>query len=120
MAGDGGIKGAYSVGGITTFKICSLQFVPDENAFLKLDVYFFQDGELKISIDVGDGRTTWERFSHLVEVKGGGKWKRLILKAADFKGEQSGMPLKSFAFGKVFSLNSVTEQLYAVTNLLWL
>jgi hypothetical protein len=120
VAGYGGIKGAYCVGGMTTFKICSPQFVPDENAFLKFDAYFFQDGELKISIDVGDGRTNWERYSHVVEIKGGGKWKRLILKAADFKGEQSGMPLKSFELGKVLSFDSKAEQLYAVTNLLWL
>ena len=120
VAGYGGAKGVYSVGGMTTYKISSPQFLPDENAFLKFDAYFFKDGELTIGIDVGDVNTQFERYVYTAEIKGGGKWKRLILKAADFKGEQSGMPLKSFVCGKVLSFDSVEEQLYAITNILWL
>jgi len=120
VAGYGGIKGAYSVGGMTTYTIVSPEFLPDDNAFLKLDVYFFTDGKLTIGIGVGDMQTQFERYVYTAEVKGGGKWKRIVLKAGDFKGEQSGMPLKSFALGKTLSFESEGEKLYAVTNILWL
>jgi len=108
------------VGGMTTYTIVSPEFLPDDNAFLKLDVYFFTDGKLTIGIGVGDMQTQFERYVYTAEVKGGGKWKRIVLKAGDFKGEQSGMPLKSFALGKTLSFESEGEKLYAVTNILWL
>ena len=120
VAGYGGVKGAYCLGGMSTYKICSPQFLPDENAYLKFDTYFFQNGVVKVTIDVGDVQTSVERYSYEAEVKGGGKWKRMILQASDFKGETTKKPLKSFALGKMLSFDSEEEQLFAITNILWL
>ncbi len=122
ITGYGGVQGAYSVGGIKTYKISSPTYIPDENALLKLDAYFPQDGELKISVEVGDVEKDYERYSAIIPVKGGGKWKPIVLKSGDFKGESSGMPLGNFNEGRamIFDCEGEEEQEFAVTNVLWL
>ncbi len=121
VVGYGGIKGAFSVGGIRTYKISSPKYIPDENALLKFDAWYPRDGELKISVEVGNVEQDAERYTCTVEIKGGGKWKRTIVKAIDFKGERSGMPLKNFSDGKALLFDCDEEDLeFAVTNILWL
>ncbi|MBQ7924111.1 MAG: hypothetical protein IJ329_02265 [Clostridia bacterium] len=119
--GYAGIKGAYSVGGIKTFKISSPKYVPQENALLAFDVYFPETNRLKVSVDAGEVDKDFERYTCSFEVKGGGKWKRIVLKAGDFKGEISGMQLKNFSDGKSLAFaceNAECE--FSVTNILWL
>ncbi len=119
--GYAGIKGAYSVGGIRTFKISSPTYAPEENALLAFDGYCTETERLKVWIDVGEVGKDFERYACSCLVKGGGKWKRIILKAADFKGEISGAPLKNFYEGRSLAFgcdNKAVE--YAVNNILWL
>ena len=121
VQGYGNVKGAFSVGGIKTYKISSPKYIPEENALLKFDAYFHNDGELKIFVDAGDVENESERYACAVEVQGGGKWKRIVLKAADFKGESCGKPLLSFSFGKALTFECDNEEAeYAVANILWL
>ena len=62
-----------------------------------------------------------ELYSYEVFVQGGGKWKRMILKAADFKGEKSGMPLTNFSNGSALLFDCAGEETeFAITNILWL
>ena len=118
--GYGGIQGAYSVGGIKTYKISSPRFLPDENALLEFDVYSAETQTLKVEIEMAD-MEEWERYVCQVDVKGGGKWKRIILKAADFKAETNGRSLKSFVDGSGLSFDCAGEEKeYAVTNILLL
>ncbi len=119
--GYGGISGAYSVGGIKTYKISSPEYIPSENALLKFDVYSEKTQRLKISIEVADVEKVGERFICYVDVKGGGKWKRTVLRAADFKGESYGVPLANFFLGSALSFAcGDEEQEFAITNILWL
>ncbi len=119
--GYGDIKGAYSVGGIKTYKISSPMYVPAENALLEFDVYFPQTETLNISVDVANVEKVQERFTCNIEVKGGGKWKRIILKAADFKGEIGNMPLENFHDGRALLFSCDNEDVeFSVTNILWL
>lgn len=119
--GYGGIEGAFSVGGIKTYKISSPMYIPDDNALLAFDAYFHQEDELKISVDVADMNKESERYSCIVPVKSGGKWKRIILRAADFKGETCGAPLGNFSEGRALVFDCMQEDTeYAVTNILWL
>ncbi|MBQ8283493.1 MAG: dienelactone hydrolase family protein [Clostridia bacterium] len=121
VEGYGGVKGAYSVGGIKTYKISSPMYIPDENAMLEFDAYFKETDELTISIDVADVTKESERYTCIVPVKGGGKWKRIILKAADFKGEICNMPLNNFYDGRAILFSCENEETeFAVTNILWL
>ena len=121
VSGYAGIKGAYSVGGVKTFKISSPTFVPQENALLAFDVYFPKTEQLNVFVEAGEVGQDFERYACEVEVKGGGKWKRIILKAGDFKGEFSGMPLKNFSDGKSMAFRCLDETTeFAVTNILWL
>lgn len=119
--GYGGIQGAYSVGGIKTYKISSPQFVPSENALLEFDVYFKESGVLKVAIDLADVQLKTQRYVCKVDVAGGGKWKRIILSANDFKSENIGAPLANFSEGRALLFDCEDEENeYAVTNILWL
>ncbi|MBR2646168.1 MAG: dienelactone hydrolase family protein [Clostridia bacterium] len=119
--GYGDITGAYSVGGIKTYKISSPKYIPQENALLEFDVYFPMDDELIVTIEAADVEKGAERYSCTVPVRGGGKWKRIILKAADFKGEKYGMPLQNFYEGKAITFDSANDDTeYSITNILWL
>jgi dienelactone hydrolase len=121
VIGYGGVQGAFSVGGIKTYKISSPRYVPDENALLEFDAYSKETQELKITVDVGDVESESERYACITEIRGGGKWKRVILKAADFKGEICNKPLQSFALGQALTFESVNDEAeFAVTNILWL
>lgn len=121
VVGYGGIKGAYSVGGISTYKISSPRFIPEENAILKFDAYFKETDELTVSVDIAAVETERERYVCVVPIKGGGKWKRVVLKAADFKGETYGKPLSNFHEGSALSFDCENEDNeYAINNILWL
>ncbi len=119
--GYGNIPGAYSVGGIKTYKISSPKYIPDENALLKFDVYSKTSQTLRVTIEIADVESSAERYVYGLEVKGGGKWKRVVLRAADFKGESYGVPLQNFFEGKSISFDCVgEEEEFAITNILWL
>ncbi len=113
------IIGAYSVGGIKTYKISSPRYLPDENAFLKFDAYSANGGVLNVSIDVSDGGD-FQVYRCEVPVKKGGKWKRIVLKAEDFKYEKTGESLVAFSRGRALSFESVDETKTLVTNIIWL
>lgn len=119
--GYGGISGAYSVGGVRTYKISSPRYIPEENALLEFDAYTAETQVLRVSIEVADVETEEERYTCEVEVKGGGKWKRIILKPTDFKGEKCGYTLENFCHGSALVFDCAgEEQEFAVTNILWL
>ncbi len=119
--GYGDISGAYSVGGIRTYKISSPKYIPDENALLKFDAYSAVDQQLKITIEVADVADVAERYTCFIDVRGGGKWKRIVLRAADFKGESYGAPLQNFFDGSALSFDcGGEEEEFAITNILWL
>ncbi len=121
VTGYGGVKGAFSVGGIKTYKISSPTYVPDENALLEFDAYAPETTELKIVVDVGDVENESERYVCRTEVRGGGKWKRIILKPADFKDEIYNKPLQSFAYGRALTFDCENDEIeFAITNILWL
>lgn len=121
ITGYGGIKGAYSVGGIKTYKISSPQYVAGEGALLKFDAYTRADDALTIFVEVTEESGEVEKYFCRVPVKGGGKWKRIILAAKDFKSVSYGRPLSAFSQGSALSFHSeIEENEYAVTNVLWL
>ena len=69
----------------------------------------------------GDVNQETAKYSCAVPVKSGGKWKRIILKADDFKDEKTGKPLRSFADGRALVFNSMNEGTeFGVTNVFWL
>lgn len=121
QTGYGGITGAYSVGGIRTYKISSPRFIPEETAMLEFDAYSEETQLLRVSVEVADVDSADDRYSCEVSVRGGGKWKRIILKASDFKEERYGVPLKSFRLGSALVFACAGEEkAYAVANILWL
>lgn len=119
--GYGGIEGAYSIGGIRTYKISSPRFVPPDNALLAFDVYSPQTQDIVVTIETAQVEKGDGSYVCVVPVKGGGKWKRIILKAADFKGGEYGYSLENFADGSALVFACANEEReFAVTNILWL
>lgn len=117
--GFGGIEGAYSVGGIKTYKISSPTYLPEENSLLKFDVYAKEGAGLVVTIDVATSGK-FEKYRCRIPVKAGGKWKRIVLKPDDFKNEIEGGNLESFLQGKALSFESEKEEKFCVTNIVWL
>ncbi|MBQ8375033.1 MAG: dienelactone hydrolase family protein [Clostridia bacterium] len=121
LKGYGGIRGAYSVGGIKTYKISSPRYVAGEGAMLEFDVYSKMNDRIVISVEVADDEGGVERYTCRLNVKGGGKWKRTVLEAKDFKSETWGRPLSAFADGSALVFDCENEENeYLVTNILWL
>ena len=121
ITGYGNVQGVFSIGGVKTYKISSPRYEPDENALLEFDVYFQTDDSVVVTIEAGDVQAQFDRYVYEAEIKGGGKWKRVIVKAGDFKSETTGMPLKSFTYGRAITFDCVNDDTkFAVTNILWL
>ena len=117
--GYGDIYGVYSVGGVKTYKISSPCYLPDENAILKFDAYADEDTEFIVEIESAGIERRVYQFA--MEIKGGGKWKKIILKPNDFKEIITSAPLDSFAGGSSLSFLSENEDVeFAITNILWL
>lgn len=121
VAGYGNFYGAYSLGGIKTYKIGSPRYVAKDGAMLKFDAYSRLGGTLSVGVETTDEHGGVERYFCLIPVKAGGKWKRIILEAKDFKNETYGRPLPSFSSGNALAFQSEREQdEIVVTNVLWL
>ena len=121
LKGYGDISGAYSVGGIKTYKISSPRYVAPVSAMIEFDVYSKLTERVRICVEVADEDGGVERYTCRLLVKGGGKWKRTMLTAKDFKSETYGRPLSSFAEGSALVFDCENEgNEYLVTNILWL
>ena len=123
ILGYGGIQGAYSLGGIKTYKISSPRYVAEEEDILKFDAYVrgTETETLRIGVEVTEENGETSRYFCQVPVKGGGKWKRIMLEARDFKNDRYGKPLESFAQGRALTFGTENEDCeYAITNILWL
>ena len=121
LTGYGNVQGAYSLGGIKTYKISSPRYVAQSGALLKFDAYSRVTESLRIGIEVAKEDGEVECYFCYVPVKGGGKWKRIILEAKDFKSELSGRALPAFSLGSALSFGAENEDIeYIVTNILWL
>ena len=121
LTGYGNVQGAYSLGGIKTYKISSPRYVAQSGALLKFDAYSRVTESLRIGIEVAKEDGEVECYFCYVPVKGGGKWKRIILEAKDFKSELSGRALPAFSLGSSLSFGAENEDIeYIVTNILWL
>ena len=121
VTGYGEVKGVFSIGGVKTYKISSPRYAPDENALLEFDVYLSNDDTVYVSVEAGEEKENFERYTYETEIKGGGKWKRVIVKADEFKSENTGKSLKSFQLGKAVVFDSGKDETkFAITNILWL
>ena len=122
VEGYGKIRGVYSPGGIRTYKISSPRYLADEGAFLEFDAYCKKDITVKVFIEVSVKGDKFKTFVAFGDIRGGGKWKRVILKASDFKAIETGEPLRSFAEARALGFDQDGEEKteFAVTNILWL
>lgn len=119
VEGYGGIKGAYSVGGIRTYKISSPQFMAGKGALLEFDAYARSDVKILSSVDVANGDGENKKYVAEATVRAGGKWKRVIFSPADYK-DETGAMLPEFSIGKALSFDVEEDEEFLITNLHWL
>ena len=117
--GYANITGIYAVGGVRTYRIGSPEFTPNEDAILQFEAYAKEWREIKVSVEIAGNQQ--ECYSAVVSVRGRGKWKRILLRSEDLKGEKSGTPLASFRQGGALVFSCAGEEgEFAITNVLWL
>lgn len=108
-----GLKGIYSKCGLMTNRISCLQYAPDKDSILKLDVCSEEDITLEVSVT---NRLDGNVYSVKLYVLGG-VWQSQALRAKVFK-NQNGVSLGSFT--KCEALSVLGSGKFAVNNLIWL
>ena len=108
-----GLKGAYSVCGLMTYRFNTQCFAPDEDSILKLDI--FCDNAAAVQFTMSD-MSSGQIYEATLNVAGG-IWQNILLKSKDFLSDQ-GMHLQSFT-GRLRFTITCSEQ-YAVNNIMWL
>lgn len=117
--GYGGIVGAYAKGGMRSYKVNAPEFAPKENDLLQFEGYSAQTQELRVVAETSGEDA--QRYVCIVPVRGGGKWKRILLRPAEFKGVTTGRPLKSFSLVRALEFACDGEEKeFAITDVLWL
>ena len=91
------------------------RYAAPDGASLRLDAYCREDATLKVTFYFDDGEENG--FSAEVRVAGGGKWKSILLDAADFK-SATGVHMESFS--AALSLVFVGSAEVLVNNVLWI
>lgn len=108
-----GLKGIYSKCGLLTNRISSLQYAPDKDSILKLDVCSEKDITLEVTVlNREDGNVYAVKLYVL-----GGVWQSQTLRAKVFK-NQNGVSLTSFT--NCEKLSVLSKGKFAVNNLIWL
>jgi hypothetical protein len=110
---DKGLKGIYSICGLSTYRLNSPRYAPEKDSVLKFDVCPDGDTVLNLTMkDVNNGEIYTTNTNIL-----GGVWQSVILESKLFK-TASGASLSDFTKGLMFTINS--KEKYAVNNFLWL
>ncbi len=111
-AGYGGILGITSATGIVSHRVGEPRYAPPESAMFRFDAYANETTLLKVVFIRKE-----VEYVCAVTVEGGGKWKNIVLAAADFKSE-TGVPLGDYS--NVTSVAILFEGHALVNNVLWL
>lgn len=108
-----GLNGIYSKCGLMTNRINCLQYMPDKDSILKLDVCSEADMSLEVSLkNRADGNVYSVKLYVL-----GGVWQSGTLRAKVFK-NQNGVSLGNFVGCEALSIKGRGE--FAINNLIWL
>ena len=118
--GYAGIKGVYAKGGVRTYRVTSPQYHPEGNDLLQFEGYSAENQTLNIVVEVGDIREDEERFVCSTFIKGGGKWKRVLLNPSDFKSEVTGKSLPSFSAASALVFDGEDNKEFSIAHVLWL
>lgn len=108
-----GIKGIYSVRGLTTYRLNSPRFAPNKDNLLKIDVFCDETSEITFTIEDSAEKEVYKYSQSII----GGVWQSLILESKLFK-TVNGVQLADYAHNLRFCISCDGE--YAVNNLMWL
>ncbi len=113
--GYGGIMGITSNQGLITYRVGEPRFLAPEGVAFQMDVYSAEDGTCR-AVFAKNGENGQIFYASTVKIEGGGKWKRVVLEAEDFKSE-TGMCLHDFT--EVSALILLGEGVL-FNNVIWL
>lgn len=108
-----GLKGVYSKCGLLTYRIKNLQYAPDKDSILKLDVCSEEDISLEVSLKNKDDGQIYSVKLYIL----GGVWQCQTLRTKVFK-NSNGISLTDFSSCE--SLAIVGSNKFAINNLIWL
>lgn len=108
-----GVKGLYSVGGLTTFRMNNPRFSPPDGSVLKLDIYCDKTTEINLTVkDLATGVEYYCALNVLGEV-----WQSFICESPSFK-SSAGAALEAFTSDMQFALKCDCG--FALNNMMWL
>lgn len=108
-----GLKGIYSKCGLMTNRINRLQYKPDKDSILKLDVCSAVDITLEVKLKNREDGNVYAVKLYVL----GGVWQSETLRAKVFK-NKNGVSLNSFVNCEALSVKGGGE--FAINNLIWL
>ncbi len=114
--GPMGIEGAYSKGGLLTFKFCTKKDRPSDGSMFMFDVYSKKAGEMSVKL-IADYFGNKTEYIYKVNLSGGDVWQNVKVEIAKFKTAE-GMTLKTFEKIEAIELD-VDNGEYLINNALW-
>lgn len=108
-----GIKGLYSVCGLTTYRMNNPRYSPEAGNVLKVDLFCDETAEVEFSIE---DVTSNEVYICPVRVLGG-VWQTVLLESKFFK-TLSGASLPEYSSNLKLNVNCAEQ--YAINNVMWL
>ncbi|MDE7182603.1 MAG: hypothetical protein K2O41_06225 [Clostridia bacterium] len=108
-----GIKGIYSVCGLTTYRINNPKFAPVNGNVLKIDIFCDSTQEVLFSLDDVESGETYKYSQSVL----GGVWQSILLKSKLFK-TVNGVALDDYVRSLKFCITCEGE--FAVNNVMWL
>lgn len=108
-----GVKGIYSAGGLTTFRMNCNRFAPSNDNILSIDVYCDVSGEVELTLSDFSSGVEYVCILKVI----GGVWQNFLNECSEFK-NALGVSLGEFSSNLKLTVKSNVP--YAVNNLMWL
>lgn len=117
LPGYGGILGISCGVGLLSYRVGEERYRAPAGAELQFDAYCKEDAVCKVSFIYNDKEYGQLIYTCETKVEGGGKWKKINMRANEFKTD-TGIPLDDFTRVYAVVFDSEGEILY--NNIIWL
>jgi dienelactone hydrolase len=107
------IQGIYSICGLTSYRITSPRYAPEQNSILKLDVFVDESAELVLTMFDVEAIKMYTVKLDIV----GGVWQSIIIESKQFKSMQN-VSLSDYKHSLRFGIYCKVP--YAINNVMWL
>ncbi len=113
LPGYGGIEGITSDFGMICYRVGEEGYEAPPSAIFGFDAWSEEKSTLRVTFFRGENE---KGYTSEVHIEGGGKWKKILLDADDFK-QEGGPSLEDFT--GVHSVMFVSEEQVLINNVIW-